>query len=90
MTIYYAMSSASSSLTSLVYDNIVARLKVIVNKTLTLLIVSNNLLFLQTRDAILKGAHPVSIEVALQFAGMQCQIQFGDYDERKHKPGFLE
>ena len=45
---------------------------------------------LQTRDAILKGAHPVTNDEALQFAGLQCQIQFGDHVESKHKPGFLE
>jgi len=44
----------------------------------------------QTRDAILKGAHPISMEYAVQFAGMQCQIQFSDHVETKHKPGFIE
>lgn len=44
----------------------------------------------QTRDAILKGAHPVNQDEAVQFAGLQCQIQFGDHVETKHKPGFLE
>jgi len=44
----------------------------------------------QTRDAILKGAHPISVEYAVQFAGMQCQIQFNDHVETKHKPGFIE
>ena len=45
---------------------------------------------MQTRDAILKGAHPISVEYAVQFAGMQCQIQFSDHVETKHKPGFIE
>ncbi|KAJ8707318.1 hypothetical protein PYW08_010570 [Mythimna loreyi] len=27
---------------------------------------------------------------AVKFAGMQCQIQLGDYDEKKHKSGFIE
>lgn len=44
----------------------------------------------QTRDNIMKGALPVSQERALEFAGLQCQIQYGDYNESKHKPGFLE
>ena len=26
----------------------------------------------------------------MQFAGMQCQIQFSDHVETKHKPGFIE
>ena len=44
----------------------------------------------QTRDAIHKGAHPVNMEEAMLFAGIQCQIQFGDHVESKHKTGFLE
>ncbi|KAK3096284.1 hypothetical protein FSP39_025308 [Pinctada imbricata] len=49
-----------------------------------------NLLFVQSRDAILNGTHPVTQEEAIQFAGIQCQIQFGDHVDNKHKPGFLE
>lgn len=49
-----------------------------------------NLLYVQTRDAILKGAHPVSEKEAIFFAALQCQIQFGDHNESKHKPGFLD
>lgn len=49
-----------------------------------------HLLYVQTRDNIMKGALPVSQERALEFAGLQCQIQYGDYNESKHKPGFLE
>ena len=30
------------------------------------------------------------MECAIQFAGMQCQIQFNDHVETKHKPGFIE
>jgi hypothetical protein len=44
----------------------------------------------QMRDAILKGAHPVNQDEAIQFAGYQAQIQFGDHNSSKHKPGFLE
>lgn len=80
-----------------------------------------NLLYVQARDAILDGTHPVTQEkgtfsihkitlekyltcmrqkksvltsilifAACEFAGIQAQIQFGDYIESKHKPGFLE
>uniref|UniRef100_A0A6Q2WVU2 Talin 1 n=1 Tax=Esox lucius TaxID=8010 RepID=A0A6Q2WVU2_ESOLU len=42
------------------------------------------------RDDILNGSHPVSFEKACDFAGYQCQIQFGDHNETKHKPGFLD
>jgi FERM central domain len=53
-------------------------------------VVSYAILLLQTRDAILKGAHPINLDYAVQFAGIQCQIQFGDHVDSKHKPGFLE
>ncbi|KAL3884759.1 hypothetical protein ACJMK2_024867 [Sinanodonta woodiana] len=49
-----------------------------------------NLLFSQTRDAILNGTHPVSQEKATELASLQCQVQFGDHNEQKHKSGFLE
>ena len=49
-----------------------------------------NLLFVQARDSILNGTHPVTLDKACEFAGIQCQAQFGDYIESKHKPGFLE
>ncbi|CAG9763893.1 unnamed protein product [Ceutorhynchus assimilis] len=49
-----------------------------------------NLLYVQARDAILNGTHPITQEKACEFAGIQCQIQFGDYLESKHKPGFLD
>lgn len=48
-----------------------------------------NLLYVQSRDAIVHGAHPCTIEEAIQFAALQCQVQYGDYDERKHRSGFL-
>ncbi|KAI1240201.1 hypothetical protein IHE44_0011656 [Lamprotornis superbus] len=44
----------------------------------------------RARDDILNGSHPVSFDKACEFAGHQCQIQFGPYNEQKHKPGFLE
>lgn len=91
-----------------------------------------NLLYVQARDAILDGTHPVTQEkgkknkineiysytyilyvllwgvcvralilcfsllffffccIACEFAGIQAHIQFGDYNEQKHKQGFLE
>ncbi len=49
-----------------------------------------NLLYVQARDAIIAGTHPVTVDQACQFAGIQCQIQFGDHVESKHKPGFLD
>ncbi|XP_069819780.1 talin-1 [Dendropsophus ebraccatus] len=49
-----------------------------------------NLLYVQARDDILNGSHPVSFDKACEFAGFQCQVQFGPHNEMKHKPGFLE
>ncbi|CAK1549078.1 unnamed protein product [Leptosia nina] len=49
-----------------------------------------NLLYVQARDAILDGTHPITQDKACEFAGIQCQIQFGDHKEDKHTPGFLD
>lgn len=49
-----------------------------------------NLLYVQARDAILDETHPVTQDKACEFAGIQCHIQFGPYNESKHKPGILE
>uniref|UniRef100_A0A8D3DIM8 Talin 2 n=1 Tax=Scophthalmus maximus TaxID=52904 RepID=A0A8D3DIM8_SCOMX len=49
-----------------------------------------NLLYVQARDDILNGSHPVSFDKAGEFAGIQAQIQFGPHVEHKHKPGFLD
>ncbi|CAJ1048985.1 talin-2a isoform X1 [Xyrichtys novacula] len=49
-----------------------------------------NLLYVQARDDILNGSHPVSFDKAGEFGGIQAQIQFGPHMEMKHKPGFLD
>ncbi|XP_072517267.1 talin-2a isoform X2 [Salminus brasiliensis] len=49
-----------------------------------------NLLYVQARDDILNGSHPVSFDKACEFGGIQTHIQFGPYIEHKHKPGFLD
>ncbi|XP_051578035.1 talin-2-like [Myxocyprinus asiaticus] len=49
-----------------------------------------NLLYVQARDDILNGSHPVSFEKACEFGGIQAQIQFGPHIEHKHKSGFLD
>ena len=45
--------------------------------------------FLQAKQAIIKGKHPVTEDVAVQFAALQVQIQFGDHKDALHRPGFL-
>lgn len=49
-----------------------------------------NLLYVETRDAILKGTHPVTENLAIQLAGLQTHIQFGNHDEIKHKYPLLD
>lgn len=49
-----------------------------------------NLLYVQARDAILDGTHPVTEELACKLAGLQVHIQFGNHNEAKHKPPFLD
>lgn len=48
-----------------------------------------NLLYVQARDAILQGTHPVTKEEAVQFAALMCQILYGNHDPTKHKKGFI-
>ncbi len=47
-------------------------------------------LFLQSRDAIVDGTHPCTREEGVQFAALQCQVQYGNHNEAKHKSGFLQ
>ena len=49
-----------------------------------------NMLFEQSKQAILAGTHPVTLEESKQFAAYLLQIQFGDHKQDKHKPGFTE
>ncbi|XP_032870789.1 talin-2 isoform X1 [Amblyraja radiata] len=49
-----------------------------------------NLLYVQARDDILNGSHPVSFDKACEFGGIQAHIQFGAHVEHKHKAGFLD
>lgn len=44
-----------------------------------------NLLYVQCRDGILRGLHPVQKETALQLAALQAHIQYGDFPKDKPK-----
>ena len=44
---------------------------------------------LQSRDAIIDGTHPCTHEEAIQLAALQCQVQYGNHNEAKHKAGLL-
>jgi len=41
-------------------------------------------------EAIVKGTHPCTLEEAAQFAALQCQVQYGNHEPDRHKPGFLQ
>ncbi|KAJ3195929.1 Talin-1 [Irineochytrium annulatum] len=49
-----------------------------------------NLLYNQTKEMIVSGKHPSTIEEAAQFAAIQSQIQFGNHEPDKHKPGLKD
>ncbi|XP_014214953.1 talin-2 [Copidosoma floridanum] len=49
-----------------------------------------SLLYVQCQDAILSGKHPTTQAQACIFAGIQCQVLYGDHKEDKHKAGFLQ
>lgn len=45
--------------------------------------------YLESRDDVVTGRHPVTTEEATNFAAIQCQIQNGDYKPEVHKAGWL-
>lgn len=49
-----------------------------------------NLLFYQSRDAIISNVYTCSKEEAIQLAATLFQINFGDHNPNIHKPGFLK
>ena len=48
-----------------------------------------NLLYAQVKEDILDGTHPVSRDEAVHLAALQCRATYGNFNEAKHKPGFL-
>ncbi|PAV71893.1 hypothetical protein WR25_14265 [Diploscapter pachys] len=44
-----------------------------------------NLLYVQCRDGVLRGLHPVDKEIACQLGALQCQIQYSDFPYNKPK-----
>ncbi|XP_066931569.1 talin-2-like isoform X1 [Clytia hemisphaerica] len=49
-----------------------------------------NLLYSQSRDAILEGVYPCPMEDAAKFAALTIQIQYGDYDEGRYRSGQID
>ena len=49
-----------------------------------------HLIYSQSRDAILKGVYPCTLEEATTFASIQLQIETGNYNAQKHVTGWLK
>ena len=49
-----------------------------------------NLLYVQLREAIINGTHTCTCHESIQLAALQCQITYGNYNDVRHKPGFLD
>uniref|UniRef100_A0A0R3TMN8 FERM domain-containing protein n=1 Tax=Rodentolepis nana TaxID=102285 RepID=A0A0R3TMN8_RODNA len=47
-----------------------------------------NLLFIQLKEAILNGAHPISLSQAIELAGLQCQAEMGNLIPEKQYQKF--
>eukprot|EP00474_Spongospora_subterranea_P010062 CRZ10520.1 hypothetical protein [Spongospora subterranea] len=46
--------------------------------------------FLEARYGILSGVHDITFEQAVQFAGLNMQIRYGNYDPLVHVAGFVD
>jgi len=49
-----------------------------------------HLAYIQGREGVVSGMHPVTKEEAVLFAGFQAQVQYGTFNPTTHKPGFLD
>ena len=49
-----------------------------------------NLLYVQSREGVLSGKLPVTLDESILFAAIQCQIAFGNNDPDKMKSGFIK
>eukprot|EP00051_Salpingoeca_urceolata_P011463 m.142076 g.142076 ORF g.142076 m.142076 type:complete len:2525 (-) comp17132_c0_seq1:108-7682(-) len=49
-----------------------------------------NILYQESKDAILDGTHPCTLDEAAEFAAMQVQVEYGDHNPDRHKPGFID
>jgi len=49
-----------------------------------------HLAYIQGRDMVVSGLHPVTKEETIQFAALQAQAQYGIFNPQTHKPGFLD
>ncbi|KAJ3335669.1 Talin-1 [Gonapodya sp. JEL0774] len=49
-----------------------------------------NLIYNQSRESILQGKYPCTPDEAIQFAALQAQVQFGNFEPERHKAGFFK
>lgn len=49
-----------------------------------------NLVYVQSRDSIVTGKTPCTLQEAIQLAAIQVQVQHGNHEPAKHKTGFLD
>ena len=49
-----------------------------------------HLAYIQGRESVVSGNHPVTKEEAAMFAALQAQVEYGIFNPQSHKPGFLE
>jgi len=49
-----------------------------------------HLAYIQGRDMVVSGLHPVTKEETIQFAALQAQAQYGIFNPQIHKLGFLD
>lgn len=46
--------------------------------------------FMQARNAVISGVHETTFEQTVQFAALNMQITYGNYDPLIHVAGFME
>ena len=49
-----------------------------------------HLLYVQLRDTVVNGSLLCTRDESIKLAALDCQIQYGNHDETRHKSGFLD
>ena len=49
-----------------------------------------HLSYAQAKHEVLSGEQPAEAEEVINFAGLQCQVEFTNYNPAAHKPGFIK
>ena len=51
---------------------------------------SMHLLYVQLRDTVVNGSLLCTRDESIKLAALDCQIQYGNHDETRHKSGYLD